>query len=293
MELACAWCGRTLAGGERLPGRLRCRACGVATTSPPPTEAELHDAYAGWYRPPSGRFSAGGDRFLRRSRGWLARRVDRIAPPGPVLDVGAGEGALLDALVARGREATGLERRAGHPRVIAKEIDQLEGGWAAVVFWHSLEHLRGPVQALAAAVERIEPRGLLIVALPNAASLQATIFGERWFALDMPRHLVHVPASVLLATLRDLGLTVERVSHVRGGQVVFGWLHGLVGSLPGDLDLYDAIRSPQARSRPMSAARRAVALAAGVAFLPIALAGVAVEAVLRRGGSVYVEVRRA
>ena len=45
------------------------------------------------------------------------------------------------------------------------------------------------------------------------------------------------------------------MSHWRGGQALFGWLHGLVGSLPGRPDLYDAIRRPEARSRPLSPRR--------------------------------------
>ena len=99
----------------------------------------------------------------------------------------------------------------------------------------------------------LAPGGVLVVAVPNAGSLQARLLGERWLALDLPRHLVHLPAEALLERLRSLGLTVERVSFWRGGQVVFGWLHGLVGALPGRPDLYDAIRRPEARSRPISA----------------------------------------
>ena len=92
------------------PGVARCAACGVGNTRPWPTDAELDAAYGGWYRPPSGRFSGVGDAVLRRFRGRLARRLDRIAPPGPVLDVGAGDGALLDALRAAAATALGLER---------------------------------------------------------------------------------------------------------------------------------------------------------------------------------------
>jgi hypothetical protein len=82
------------------------------------------------------------------------------------------------------------------------------------------------------------------------------------------------------------------VSHLRGGQVVFGWLHGLVGTLPGRPDLYDAMRRAPARRSPMSRRRRVMTLAAGVALLlPAAVAAVA-EALVRRGGSMYVEARR-
>jgi SAM-dependent methyltransferase len=289
----CQWCGAALAeGATPVAGIAACGRCGVASTDPPPSEAELKRAYAGWYRPHEGRFAGPGDVLLRWSRGRLARRLDRIAPPGAILDVGAGEGALLDALAARGRVAVGLERDASRPDVRAEELLEVEGTWAAVVLWHALEHLRDAGRALEHAAGLLGDRGVIVIAMPNAESLQARALGERWFALDLPRHIVHVPAAALLERLRGLGLRVERVSQLRGGQAAFGWLHGLVALLPGDLDLYDAIRRPGARRGPLPARRRAAALAAGALLLPVAIAFALAEAALRRGGSVYVEARR-
>lgn len=259
---------------------------------PLPTEAELERAYAGWYRPAGGRFAGAGDALLKRSRGRLAVRLDRIAPPGPILDVGAGDGALLDALRERGRQSVGIDRRSLHPAIREQDLDRVEDGWAAVVFWHSLEHLPRSGAALAHAVSILQPGGVLAIALPNPASIQAGVFGDRWFALDYPRHLVHVPSRALLARLAELRLAVERIGYMRGGQVVFGWLHGLVGCLPRHPDLYDAIRRPAARQRPMRPVTRVVTLIAAALLLPLAALCAAAEAALRRGGTVYVEARR-
>lgn len=256
-----------------------------------PTEEELDRAYSGWYRPPGGRFGGIGDSLLRRSRGLLARRLDRIAPAGAILDVGAGDGALLRALRARGRPATGIDRHPSDPAVRDEPLERLDGRWAAIVFWHSLEHLPRAGEALDRVVTLLEPRGVLAIAMPNPAGLQAIAFGDSWFALDYPRHLVHVPARTLIERLEGLGLTVERVSHWRGGQVVFGWLQGLVGLLPGRPDLYGTIRRPAARRRRVSAAGRVATLAAGVLLLPVATAAALLEVLLRRGGVVYIEAR--
>jgi hypothetical protein len=108
----------------------------------------------------------------------------------------------------------------------------------------------------------------------------------------VPRHIVHLPAPALTARLGELGLDVERVSHWRGGQVAFGWLHGMVAALPGHRDLYDALRVPAARlsSQPPNERRAAVALA--VLCAPAALSGALLEVAVKRGGSVHVEARR-
>jgi SAM-dependent methyltransferase len=291
-QARCPWCGAELGPAPSRPaGRRRCPACGVATTDPWPTPAELEGAYER-YRPESGRFAGVGDSVLRRTRARLAARIDEEAPPGPVLDVGAGDGTLLDALRSRGRHALGLERNSRRGDVREAEIRELDESWSAIVFWHSLEHLPAPGPAIDHAGRHLRPGGVLLVAVPNSASLQALVFGDRWFHLDLPRHLVHLHARALTTRLRSLGLTVTRVSHWRGGQLLFGWLHGLVGTLPGRPDLYDAIRRPEARSRSMPARTRVLALGAGVALFPVAALATLLEVALRRGGTIYVEARR-
>jgi hypothetical protein len=210
-----------------------------------------------------------------------------------VLDVGAGDWSLLDALAARGREALGLERHATRPDVREGDLGDVSAPWSAIVFWHSLEHLRNPGEELQRAVDLLATDGVLVVAVPNADSLQARLFGDRWLALDLPRHLVHIPAPALIERLEGLSLNVERVSYWRGGQVLFGWLHGLVALLPGHPDLYDAIRRPEARRDPDGTWPRSRTLAAGAMLAPLALLGALLEVALGRGGTVYIEARHA
>jgi SAM-dependent methyltransferase len=178
------------------------------------------------------------------------------------------------------------------PLMARTDLEAVTGQWAGIVFWHSLEHLPDPQAALAQAVDRLMPGGALVIAVPNHESWQARLFGPSWFARDLPRHLAHIPGRALVARLRQQGLTVRRVSYVRGGQVFFGWLDGLVGSLPGGVSLYDAIRAPQARASRMGAGRRLLALIAAVFLAPLALVASVAEVAARRGGTVYVEATR-
>lgn len=289
----CVWCGKAFGeDAAHLTGRTRCPLCGAATTDPLPTAAELDAAYGDWYRPDGERrFSFAGDAILRFTRGRLAGRIDQISPHGPVLDVGAGDGTLIDELQARGRKATGLERGSIREDFRDEPLSAIDGQWAAVIFWHSLEHLPDPGDAIREAARLLGPGGIIAVAVPNNESLQARAFGDGWLHLDLPRHLVHLSAESLEDGLREAGFKVERVSFVRAGQIVIGWLHGLVGRLPGQPSLYQALRRRQARIAPQSPAKRAYAIVAAVALLPFAaIAGIA-EIVMRRAGTVYIEAR--
>lgn len=289
----CVWCGAALDGrASRLRGRVICPKCGAATTDPWPSAEDLDRAYGDWYRPEAGRrYALFGDAFFNRSRALIANRLDEIAPAGPVIDVGSGEGVLLDALRRRGREVLGLERQSRRPDVRDATLAEVEGEWAAIVFWHALEHLPAPGDSIREAARLLKPGGVVLIAVPNAASLQARAFGDRWLHLDLPRHLVHLSNRALCSGLVRNGFRVERVSQIRGAQIVIGWLDGLVGLLPGDLRLYQALRKPAARSTEMTAGRRFAAIVAGMVLLPLALACSAVEIALGRSGTVYVEAR--
>jgi SAM-dependent methyltransferase len=235
-----------------------------------------------------------GDAILHRTRSALAARLHRVLPPGPVLDVGAGDGTLVKAFIQRGRHAVGVDpyASASHPHVRDVALEEMDGTWSAVIFWHSLEHLREPVRALRHAASLVAPGGTLIVAVPNAASLQARVFGDRWLHLDVPRHLVHITPDALVSVVESLGFSIERVSYLRGGQVLFGWLHGLAATFPGHPDLYDAIRRAGARQAAQGTLLRLYALAAGVVALPAALVATAVEVARHAGGSIYIQACR-
>ena len=79
---------------------------------------------------------------------------------------------------------------------------------------------------------------------------------------------------------------------MRGGQIVIGWLDGLVGSLPGGLNLYQALRRPEARSVPLEPRALGGLARRGVVLLPVASVAAVAEVALRRSGTTYVEARR-
>ena len=82
---------------------------------------------------------------------------------------------------------------------------ELAGGFDAVVFEHSLEHVVEPREDLARAQALLRPGGLVVVAVPNFGSRQARRFRAAWFHLDLPRHRTHFTARGLELLLRESG----------------------------------------------------------------------------------------
>lgn len=290
--VSCRWCGAAVSFPHLPPDMYvvkHCSNCGVGLTVPYPTSAQLDQAYGTWYRPDSGRFVGLGDLTIATFRARIAHWVHHISPDGPVLDVGAGSGAMLDSFRRLGRPALGLERRSDRPDVRECQISDCGCGWAAIIMWHSLEHLPNPRQSLTDAALRLRSEGVLVIAIPNAASFQRRLFGSSWFHLDLPRHLTHLSEHQLVGALKEESLTVLKVSHVRGGQVLFGWLQGLVACLPGHPNLYQALRRVPARE---AAERTLPALAAAALVAPLAMLCAVLEIVFRRGGTICVVARQ-
>ncbi|MGH7229120.1 MAG: class I SAM-dependent methyltransferase [Nitrospiraceae bacterium] len=144
---------------------------------------------------------------------------------GRVLDVGCGDGSFLEALARQGWEVFGTElsesiaatakKRLGE-RVRVGAMDEI--GFAAasfdlVTFWHVLEHLDDPKLALAEARRLLKADGRVVVAVPNIESLQARMFKEDWFHLDVPRHRWHFSPRTLAAVADRCNLRVESTRH--------------------------------------------------------------------------------
>ncbi len=84
-----------------------------------------------------------------------------------------------------------------------------------IALWHVLEHLSNPAEVLARVAEKVEPGGLLAIAVPNPRSLQFRLLRTRWVHLDAPRHLCLMPPTALIGRGRELGLTDVAMSMQR------------------------------------------------------------------------------
>ena len=214
--------------GERF-AIARCGECGFAITTPQPGPAEMPAYYpAGYYGAAGGRRFPGLVEWLQeRLYGQRVKWVESACGPGArgrVLDVGCGRGLLLREFRRRGWEVQGTELSepaASYGREVLGlpvAVGSLEtlgfpaNHFDAVTLWHVLEHLPDP-RVLLAEVERIlKPGGVLFIGVPNFGGWEARLGRDKWFHLDVPRHLTHLTKPTLKRALGERGFLERRWS---------------------------------------------------------------------------------
>ena len=237
----------------------RCDACGLVRTHPVP--ADLDRFYPGGYYGAQERYGKFATSLLARVHSARAAKLTAInGGPGRVLDIGCGPGLLLDALRRRGWSAAGIERSAGAAAFARARLglDVHVGDWResrfgagefdAVILWHVLEHLASPADCLRWAVDRLKPDGVALVGVPDFGSPEARWTGEKWFHLDVPRHLTHFTRETLDALVRRSGLEVAARSGFAPEYDLFSFVQStlnLAGLAPNAL--YNFLRRGDAR----------------------------------------------
>ncbi|MBI5884188.1 MAG: class I SAM-dependent methyltransferase [Elusimicrobia bacterium] len=283
---------------------LSCRGCGMGRTAPPVLPEHISRWYPeAYYGRENVRFNFLFEKLTRLFRLRRARAIAAHARPGPALDVGCGRGFILAFLRDLGFQPHGIElsdTAAWHARNVLKlDIETCDflssphrkGVYDVVILWHSLEHMPRPAEALARAHELLKVGGLLMIAVPNFESLQARVFGRRWFHLDVPRHYFHFGARSLASSLERQGFRVVREDHFCLEQNPYGWVQSLYNALGFDDNfLYSLLKNRSARTTRMRHHPIQVALTALTAPFVVALGLLMtmVEAALRRGGTIEV-----
>jgi 2-polyprenyl-3-methyl-5-hydroxy-6-metoxy-1,4-benzoquinol methylase len=285
-----------------------CTECGLGRFYPMPSAARLRSLYPDeYYGEPGVKFKKLVERLVRitgeRHLAFLSRG---LKPGAQILDVGCGRGVVLRALAERGFEVHGTEISAeavrgvdprAEIRIAASlaEAEYEEKSFDQIIIWHVLEHLSDPARTLREAHRLLQPGGRLIVAVPNASSLQARWAGANWFHLDLPRHLYHFPLEALRRLMVASGFQIGPTHHFSLRQNPFGWIQsGLnrISSLPRN-GLYTMLHCrPLGMPPPYDRRTRAWLWFSLIAGAPFALAATLCGAALRSGATVHVVANR-
>lgn len=203
-----------LVSGESYVVR-RCNACSFTFTADPPAEKEIGRYYLSEdYISHSDKKQTPTERLYHLARSYMLGRKHRMVTyvthreSGTLLDIGSGTGYFASFMNKKGWEVTGIElneqarvdsvTRFGIRVLPPEEIKAIPDRSAdCITFWHVLEHLHDPVMWMREVKRILKDDGKCIIALPNPDSADARWFGNRWAALDVPRHLWHFSPATL------------------------------------------------------------------------------------------------
>ncbi len=230
-----------LCGGTELPVHLtcedrstnlgrfdlcRCSCCGLLLTNPQPHPEDLDEAYAGSrYLPVRGDVRGGVARvyravrrlMLRTKRRWIRQSTGRTT--GRLLDIGCGTGEFAAAMRQAGWSVQGVEPFEPARRWAVEQhgLDVLtpaqqstldDHACDVITLWHSLEHAHDLEHSVRELDRLLTSDGLVVIAVPNPASVDARSYGADWAAYDVPRHLYHLTPSTMAELARRSGFRI-------------------------------------------------------------------------------------
>jgi len=285
----------------------RCGNCGMGKTMPFPSDEELEELYsASNYRDKDK-----GKRFIPPME-WLVgllrnrrlRAIERFIKKGTILDIGCGRGLLLKAARESGWEVYATEHNkdsASHAADILgidvrsddiRNAGFESGSFDVISLWHVLEHLQDPQGVIEKCHDLLKPGGLLVIAVPNFASLQAIVSGRHWFHLDVPYHLYHFKLHSLEKLIGRSGFRIKKVSHFSTEYNPYGFLQSMLNMCGiSNNFLYNVLRA--GRSAPASGGKGYMLnlLLTAVltpVFIPVSLILSTIESMLSMGGTVQI-----
>lgn len=178
----------------------QCRACDQIFLDPLPSEEEIQQLFASLYTRGEGSVpelkdyyrycfeDAPDNPLVEQYEAWLDA-IERIKPPGRVLDVGCGTGLFLSVARRRGWEPFGIDESLEATRHARDHfgLDPWVGEFESlaergetfdlVTGWDVIEHSRAPVDLIRATRRCLAPGGLVSFSTPNQRSILDLVGG--------------------------------------------------------------------------------------------------------------------
>lgn len=227
-----------------LHGVIRCKECGLVFVNPQPDIKEIGRFYPDIYYGMEPFLYEKIDNFSR------LRKIKRMySPPCKLLDIGCGKGLLLHSLKMKDFEVYGIELSENSARyakeklginVKTKDIKDCEfqpDYFDVITMFHSLEHMKDPKQTLKAIHSILKNDGILIIEVPKFDSLYSRIFKDKWFHLDVPRHLYHFEEKTIKSMLKTTGFSIKKISNHSIIYDVFGNVQSLLNYLCSKMNI--------------------------------------------------------
>ncbi len=140
---------------------------------------------------------------------------------GNLLDYGCGTGTFLKQANAKGWNSFGAEPDEGarelsnsNKKLAFENKHELNAfdpliTFNAITLWHVLEHVTDLPETLEFFNQKLNPNGVLIIAVPNYNSYDAKHYKAHWAAYDLPRHLYHFEPKTISQLLAKYGFVLN------------------------------------------------------------------------------------
>lgn len=214
----------------------KCDHCGFILTQDHPVESEMGRYYdVESYVSHSDTKDGIVNRIYHEARSWMLKQKYKMVvkqsgmDKGSILDIGCGTGYFLGLMKNKGWNVDGVEispvaRSSAQKRLekpIAGNMFDLENDaktYDVISLWHVMEHLHDLDRTFELLDKKLKKGGLLIVALPNADSVDANHYKEYWGAYDVPRHVWHFNPKTFGLLANDKGYSVDSIApmHLDG-----------------------------------------------------------------------------
>jgi SAM-dependent methyltransferase len=156
--------------------------------------------------------------------GYPAFALKELAdlPKGRLMDVGCGDGSMLEIARGLGWRAMGLEVDAAAVQAArSRGLEVVQGSFSClgeylgefdcIICSHVLEHVHEPSTLLLNLYNALKDGGVLLLSSPNAGSQVRRHFGNDWRGLEAPRHLSIPSLRQLETMLATIGFSVRQV----------------------------------------------------------------------------------
>lgn len=194
----------------------KCQACAFLYTNPRPVESSA----SGYYHSEEYISHSNSDKGLVNRVYKIVRNyslnkksdlVKRYFATGKVLDIGCGTGHFLHHL-SSSFEVMGVEPGEAARQYATDQfnltvnpdlfsLNDAKADFDVISMWHVLEHVYPLDDYIKKIRQLLNPKGILIIAVPNPASADATYYNKFWAAYDLPRHLYHFTQNTITELL--------------------------------------------------------------------------------------------
>jgi GT2 family glycosyltransferase len=184
--------------------------------------------------------------WLKNHSGWInEQRINEVRQiikkkRFSWLDLGCGEGELVDLAKQQGIKAVGFDQKSGGKI----EKLKLKQKYDAVSLYHVLEHLPAPEKVLKQAKQWLKPGGILVLEVPLVGNLTEKFLGKKYFIYTDKTHQNFWIKKQLIKLLADNGWRIIKEESCwyefplallrRGGVLgIFLWLPYKILSMLG------------------------------------------------------------